>query len=339
MSVFVTGGAGYIGSHTVLSLLEAGENVIVIDNFANSSMSALECVKHLTGRKITFYEGDVRDSVLLSEVFKKHPEIKSVIHFAGLKSVGESVANPLEYYDVNFCGTLKLIEAMQKNHIHDFVFSSSATVYGNPSQIPLTEDSCIGGTTNPYGTSKYFAEKALNNICNINKNFNVAILRYFNPVGAHKSGMIGESPKGIPNNILPYITQVAVGKLSSLKVFGSDYPTKDGTGVRDYIHVMDLAEGHIAALKRNKSAKNFQVYNLGTGLGYSVLDLIKNFEAVSGVKVPYEIVSRRDGDIAECWSDPTAANKELQWKARRDLKEMLEDAWRWQRKNPNGYAN
>lgn len=338
MSVLVTGGAGYIGSHTVLSLLEAGFKVVVVDNFVNSSDASLERVKKLTGKDFEFFKGDIRDVSFLKKVFESNRDIKSVIHFAGLKSVGESVKHPLEYYDVNLSGTLKLLDVMSKYHVNEFIFSSSATVYGRPSVIPLTEDCKTGGTTNPYGTSKYFVEKALVDICNANENLKVKILRYFNPVGAHNSGMIGESPKGIPNNILPYITQVAVGKLSVLKVFGNDYPTPDGTGVRDYIHVMDLAEGHIAALNHDKNNKNLYVFNLGTGCGYSVLEIINNFEKIAGVKIPYEISARREGDIAECWSDPTLANEVLNWRATRGINEMLEDAWRWQKQNPNGYC-
>lgn len=337
MAVLVTGGAGYIGSHTVLSLLESGQKVIVIDNFSNSSKVSLDRVSNITGKNIDFFEGDIRDTDFLRKVFKFQPEIDSVIHFAGLKSVGESVSDPLAYYDVNFNGTLKLLSVMNEFNINKFIFSSSATVYGTPEIVPLTEDCEVGATTNPYGTSKYFVEKILTDISNINKSLDITVLRYFNPVGAHKSGLIGESPKGIPNNILPYITQVAVGKLAYLNIFGNDYPTKDGTGVRDYIHVMDLAEGHVAALKGKSTGQNLHIYNLGTGSGYSVLDLISTFQTISGIKIRYEFTSRRAGDIAECWSNPKSAFDQLGWKAVRGINEMIEDAWRWQERNPNGY--
>ncbi|MGG6192518.1 UDP-glucose 4-epimerase GalE [Pantoea allii] len=334
MEVLVTGGAGYIGSHTVLSLLEKNYSVVVIDNLCNSSMVALDRVQDICNKKIKFYQGDVRDTNLLRTVFKENT-IQCVIHFAGLKSVGESVAQPLNYYDNNLTGTITVLEVMSEFNVRKFIFSSSATVYGDPQEIPLKETSTVGGTTNPYGTSKFFAEKVLTDYAKSNSQVKITILRYFNPVGAHFSGLIGESPKGIPNNILPYITQVAVGKLAELNVFGNDYPTKDGTGVRDYIHVMDLAEGHIAAL--NGSENGINIYNLGTGEGYSVLEVLRAFERVTGKKVSYKFVKRRPGDIAECWSDPTEASKCLGWKATRSLDEMLADAWRWQIQNPSGF--
>lgn len=336
MNILVTGGAGYIGSHTVLSLLEKNYSVVVIDNLCNSSMTALKRVQKICNKNIKFYQGDVRDKNLLREIFKEN-DIDCVIHFAGLKSVGESVARPLSYYENNFSGALTILDVMAEYNIRKLIFSSSATVYGDPQEIPLKETSHVGGTTNPYGTSKYFAEKALIDYAKSNPQVSITILRYFNPVGAHLSGLIGESPKGIPNNILPYVTQVAVGKLDELSIFGRDYPTKDGTGVRDYIHVMDLAEGHIAALIDTKSSENISIYNLGTGQGYSVLDILTAFENVTGMKVPYKFVQRRPGDIAECWSDPSKALKCLNWKATRSLDQMLADAWRWQEKNPNGF--
>lgn len=336
MSILVTGGAGYIGSHTVVRLLEKGKSVVIIDDFNNSSPEALIRVKDITNVKPTFYEGSILDKYLLKRIFSEN-NITDVIHFAGLKSVGESISYPLKYYEVNISGTLCLIDEMIKQNVNNLIFSSSATVYGEPETIPLTESSRIGGTTNPYGTSKLMVEKILEDIARAYPDFRVTILRYFNPVAAHPSGNIGEDPNGIPNNLMPYICQVAVGKHKQVSVYGSDYPTKDGTGVRDFIHVMDLAEGHIAALDHRNEGPNHKVYNLGTGKGYSVLELLTAFERVTSRTVPYTLSERRSGDIAECWSDPAKAEKELGWKARRGLDDMIRDSWNWQQKNPNGY--
>ncbi|HCQ7757188.1 UDP-glucose 4-epimerase GalE [Citrobacter sp. 50677481] len=336
MSILVTGGAGYIGSHTVVRLLEKGKSVVIIDDFNNSSPEALIRVKDITNVKSTFYEGSILDKHLLKRIFSEN-NITDVIHFAGLKSVGESISYPLKYYEVNISGTLCLIDEMIKQNVNNLIFSSSATVYGEPETIPLTESSRIGGTTNPYGTSKLMVEKILEDIARAYPDFRVTILRYFNPVAAHPSGNIGEDPNGIPNNLMPYICQVAVGKHKQVSVYGSDYPTKDGTGVRDFIHVMDLAEGHIAALDHRNEGPNHKVYNLGTGKGYSVLELLTAFERVTSRTVPYTLSERRSGDIAECWSDPAKAEKELGWKARRGLDDMIRDSWNWQQKNPNGY--
>lgn len=338
MSVLVTGGFGYIGSHTVLTLLENNYDVVVLDNLSNSSKISLQRVSHITGKPIKSYIGDVRDKNILRKIFSAF-KIKSVIHFAALKSVSESILNPLDYYSNNLSATLNLLEIMNEYGVSEFVFSSSATVYGPPESIPLKESNKIGGTTNPYGTSKLFSEIILQDIVRANKKLKIICLRYFNPVGAHPSGQIGESPDGIPNNLLPYITKVAIGQLPCLQVFGNDYPTKDGTGVRDFIHVMDLAEGHVAALRILDSYSGIRTYNLGTGKGYSVLELISTFEKVNNVKVPFKFCARRPGDIAECWSDPSLANKELGWSAKRDLNNMLVDAWRWQKQNPKGYIN
>lgn len=338
MTILVTGGVGYIGSHTVLCLLLANEPVVVVDNLCNSSLDALHRVEQLTGKTVKFYHGDILDRNLLDRIFSENI-ISDVIHFAGLKSVGQSINEPVRYYENNVTGTLNLIDAMMKHGISHLIFSSSATVYGNPEVIPLCEESKIGGTTNPYGTSKLMIEQILQDTTRTNNLFRTTILRYFNPVGAHPSGEIGESPNGIPNNLLPYICQVAVGKLDQLSVFGNDYNTKDGTGVRDYIHVMDLAEGHIAALKHGKDGPNMKIYNLGTGKGYSVLELINAFMQNNNTPVAYELRERRAGDIAECWSDPSKAHKELGWKAKRDLDEMVRDAWNWQSKNPDGFKS
>lgn len=336
MTILVTGGAGYIGSHTVLCLLEHGHEVVVLDNYSNSSFHSLEVIKTLSGRNFIAYEGDVRDSVLLTRIFSAH-EIDLVIHFAGLKSVGESVKYPVTYYDNNLTGTITLIEEMMKNGVNSIIFSSSATVYGSPETIPLTEKSRIGGTTNPYGTSKLMVEHVLQDITLANPSFRTTILRYFNPVGAHPSGDLGEDPNGVPTNIMPFICQVAVGKHKQLAIFGNDYPTRDGTGVRDFIHVVDLAEGHLAAVEHKEEGSNYKVYNLGTGTGYSVLDLLTAFKRNTGIDIPFKIAERRSGDIAECWSDPSKAYAELGWKARQGLDQMILDAWNWQQKNPNGF--
>lgn len=338
MAILVTGGAGYIGSHTVLTLLEHGEEVIVLDNLVNSSAVALERVETLTGKKIIFCKGDVCNAKQVREVFASHA-ISAVIHFAGLKSVGESVRKPLEYYDNNLTGTLVLLNEMHHAGVKKFIFSSSATVYGQPEQIPLLETSRIGGTTNPYGTSKLMIEQILQDYSHAEPSFTSIILRYFNPVGAHPSGIIGEDPNGIPNNLMPYVAQVAIGKLEKVSIFGDDYPTKDGTGVRDYIHVMDLAEGHLQAIKFIDHHQGAVVYNLGTGIGYTVLEMLHAFERASGRQIPYQIVARREGDIAECWSDPSQAKTGLKWEATRDLDTMMRDAWRWQSKNPKGFAS
>jgi UDP-glucose 4-epimerase len=338
MSIFVTGGAGYIGSHTVLSLLEQGYEVIVLDNQCNSTYESLRRVQLITGKEIKFYAGDVTDRTLLHEIFTTN-SIKKVIHFAGLKSVSESVTQPVKYYDNNVSGSIALIQEMLAHDVNDIIFSSSATVYGEPENIPLSESCKTGGTTNPYGTSKLMVEHILGDIAKAYSNFNITILRYFNPVGAHPSGMIGEDPRGLPNNLVPYISQVAVGKLAKLSIYGNDYPTHDGTGVRDYIHVMDLAEGHLAAVRCEYNGCNLRIYNLGTGKGYSVIELISAFEKQCGKKIPYEFVPRRSGDVAECWSDPSLAQKELGWHAKRDIDEMMRDTWNWQQLNPNGFSS
>lgn len=331
MAVLITGGAGYIGSHTVVRLLEYGLNVVVLDNLSNSSIETITSIEKITGKRVPFYQGDVCNSENIREVFINHT-IEHVIHFAGLKSVCESIQKPIDYYHNNFTGTLNLVEVMLQAGVKNIIFSSSATVYGEPENIPLTESCAIGGTTNPYGSSKLFAERMLQDIARSNNSFNVTLLRYFNPVGAHPSGLIGEAPQGLPNNLVPYLTRVAYGELEVLSVFGSDYDTKDGTGVRDFIHVMDLADGHLAALKNTPRDSNFHVYNLGTGNGYSVLELIKTFEKVTKIRVNYKMCDRRPGDIAECWADPSLAEKELKWKAKRTLEEMMVDAWNWQLK-------
>ncbi|MGH1475100.1 UDP-glucose 4-epimerase GalE [Yersinia proxima] len=336
MTILVTGGAGYIGSHTVLTLLENGESVVVLDNLSNSSAESLLRVSKITGRAPVFYQGDILNRNCIKKIFSEH-KIDSVIHFAGLKSVGESVAKPLEYYQNNVTGSIILLEEMVISGVKKLIFSSSATVYGDPEFVPLTEDARIGGTTNPYGSSKVMVEQILKDFSFAHPDFSIRALRYFNPVGAHMSGLIGEDPNGKPNNLLPFITQVAIGKLPKLAVYGNDYPTVDGSGVRDYIHVMDLAEGHLCAL--NNLTQGFKAYNLGSGVGYSVLQMVTEFEHISGKKIPYEIVSRRPGDIAECWASPELAFKELGWKAKRNLTDMLKDAWNWQQSNPNGYVH
>ncbi len=335
MSILVTGGAGFIGSHTVVELLENNEDVIVVDNLSNSKKEALNRVEKITGKSLTFYKTDLLDKEGLDEVFSKH-EIDSVIHFAGFKAVGESVEQPLSYYHNNITGTIYLCEVMAQHNVTDIVFSSSATVYGDPETVPIQEDFPLTAT-NPYGRTKLFIEKILRDLHISNDNWNIALLRYFNPVGAHESGRIGEDPNDIPNNLMPYITQVAVGKLDKLSVFGDDYPTHDGTGVRDYIHVVDLAIGHLKALDKLQANPGVVTYNLGTGQGYSVLDVVNAFEKASGQDVPYKITDRRSGDIASCYADPTKAEKELGWTAKRDIVEMCKDAWRWQSQNPEGY--
>ena len=336
MAILVTGGAGFIGSHTCVELLEAGEEVVVLDNLSNASPKSLDRVREITGRDLVFYEGDIRDRDLLGKIFEKE-EISCVIHFAGLKAVGESVRKPWEYYDNNISGTLTLVDAMRNGGCKNIIFSSSATVYGTPAQIPITEECPKGQCTNPYGWTKSMLEQILSDIYKADPEWNVVLLRYFNPIGAHKSGRIGENPNGIPNNLMPYITQVAVGKLEKLRVFGNDYDTPDGTGVRDYIHVMDLADGHVAALRKIRENAGLCIYNLGTGQGYSVLDVVRNFEAATGVKIPYEIAPRREGDIAVCYADPSKAKAELGWEAKYGIAEMCADSWRWQSRNPNGY--
>lgn len=335
MKVLVTGGAGYIGSHTALELLRDGYEVVIIDNLSNSSKEAVSRIEALSGKKADFYQADVRDKAVLRKIFKEN-EIDWVIHFAGLKAVGESCAMPIEYYDNNLYGTLCLLEVMKEAGVKKLIFSSSATVYGTPEELPLTENSKTGGTTNPYGTSKYFQEIMLTDVQKADPEWSIVLLRYFNPVGADASGMIGEDPKGIPNNLTPFIAKVAIGELKEIGVFGNDYPTKDGTGVRDYIHVVDLAKGHVAAMKGiNKSG--VYVYNLGTGNGYSVLEVIAAFEKACGKKLPYSFKPRRAGDIAECYADASKAKKELGWEAKLGIDEMCSSLWNWQRKNPNGY--
>ena len=337
MSILVTGGAGFIGSHTCVELLNAGYDIVVVDNLYNSSEKSLDRVKELTGKDFSFYPYDIRDKENMKKVFENH-KIDACIHFAGLKAVGESCAKPLEYYDNNIGGTLALCEVMRDYNCKKIVFSSSATVYGSSNISPLKEDMKTGGTTNPYGTTKYMIEIILDDFHKGDNEWAVTLLRYFNPIGAHKSGRIGENPNGIPNNLMPYITQVAIGKLPCLNVFGDDYDTHDGTGVRDYIHVVDLAIGHVKAVEKIlKDEPKVNVYNLGTGNGYSVLDIVKAFEQASGQKINYKIAPRRPGDLDVCYSDATKAFDELGWKAERSLLEMCEDSWRWQSNNPNGF--
>ncbi|MDE7083144.1 MAG: UDP-glucose 4-epimerase GalE [Clostridia bacterium] len=335
MNVLVTGGAGYIGSHTCVELLNSGYGVVVVDNFANSSPESVKRVEKITGKRVALYEADVRDKAALDKIFLEH-KIDWVIHFAGLKAVGESCAKPVEYYENNLNGTLVLLQAMREHGCKKIVFSSSATVYGDPEVLPLTEDCKTGGTTNPYGTSKYFQEIMLNDVYKADKQWSVVLLRYFNPVGAHESGLIGEDPKGIPNNLTPYIAKVAIGELKEVGVFGNDYPTHDGTGVRDYIHVVDLAKGHVAAIDKIVKSGVY-TYNLGTGVGYSVLDVIHAFEKACGHALPYKIQPRRAGDIAACYADASKAKKELGWEAELGIEEMCQSSWNWQQKNPNGY--
>lgn len=336
MSILVTGGAGYIGSHTCVELLNAGYDIVVVDNFYNSKKESLNRVAAITGKKIKFYQCDIRDEEGLSSIFEKE-NIEAVIHFAGLKAVGESCRLPLEYYDNNVGGTITLCRVMKKFSCKKIVFSSSATVYGMNNVSPLKEDMPAGGTTNPYGTTKYMIELILKDLYAADNEWSVLLLRYFNPIGAHESGMIGENPNGIPNNLMPYVSQVAVGKLPKLNVFGDDYDTPDGTGVRDYIHVVDLAIGHIRAVERAMEKSGLDIFNLGTGTGYSVLDIVKTFEKVNGIEIPYIIAPRRPGDLATCYSDPSKAETELGWKAERNLEDMCRDTWKWQSMNPNGY--
>ena len=336
MAILVTGGAGYIGSHTVVELQNAGYDVVVLDNLSNASEKSLERVEKITGKPVTFYKADILDRDALNEVFEKE-SIDSCIHFAGLKAVGESVAKPWEYYENNIAGTLTLVDVMRKHGVKNIIFSSSATVYGDPAFVPITEECPKGQCTNPYGWTKSMLEQILTDIQKADPEWNVVLLRYFNPIGAHKSGTIGENPNGIPNNLMPYITQVAVGKLKELGVFGNDYDTPDGTGVRDYIHVVDLAKGHVKAINYIFSNPGLDVINLGTGVGYSVLDMVKAFGKACGKEIPYEIKPRRAGDIAMCYADPAKAAKVLGWKAEKGLDEMCADTWRWQSQNPNGY--
>ena len=327
MSILVTGGAGYIGSHTVVELLNEGEDIVIVDNFSNSKPEVLEKIKEITKKEFKFYEADLLDEESLNKVFQEN-NIEAVIHFAGLKAVGESVQKPIEYYHNNITGTLILLGLMKKYNCKKIVFSSSATVYGTPKEVPIKEDFPLS-TTNPYGSTKLMIEQILRDVCVADKEFCAILLRYFNPIGAHESGLIGENPNGIPNNLMPYINQVAIGKLDHLNVFGNDYPTKDGTGVRDYIHVVDLAKGHVKALEKARKMQGADAYNLGTGKGYSVLEIVKAFEKATNVKIKYEIVDRRPGDIAECFADPTKAKEELDWKAEKNLDEMCKDSWNY----------
>ena len=341
MAILVTGGAGYIGSHTCVELLDAGYEVVVVDNLYNASALAIERIRELTGKDVTFYETDLLDRDALDAIFSKH-EIESVIHFAGYKAVGESVKKPIEYYHNNLTGTLILCDVMRSHGVKSIVFSSSATVYGDPKELPITEESQTGGVTNPYGQTKYMIEQILQDICVSDPEWSVILLRYFNPIGAHASGRIGEDPNGIPNNLVPYVAQVAVGKLEKIHVFGNDYDTVDGTGVRDYIHVVDLAKGHVCALKKidemkQSGAAGVKIYNLGTGNGSSVLQVIHAFEKACGKELPYVVDARRPGDIAACYADASKAYREMHWKAELTMEDMCADTWRWQSMNPNGY--
>jgi len=335
-TILITGGAGYIGSHTCLEFLAAGHDIVVLDNLCNSSVESLRRVKELSGRDFPFVAADIRDRAALDALFKAHA-IDAVIHFAGLKAVGESVEQPLRYYDNNIAGSITLCEAMQAAGVKTVVFSSSATVYGDPASVPIREDFPVGATTNPYGRGKLIVEQILGDLAISDPAWRIALLRYFNPVGAHKSGRIGEDPRGIPNNLMPYIAQVAVGRREYLNVWGNDYPTPDGTGVRDYIHVVDLAQGHVKAVEKLAAGPGVRIWNLGTGCGYSVVEMAQAFEKASGHPVPYKFAPRRAGDIAQCWADPALAARELGWKAQRGLDEMCEDAWRWQSMNPQGF--
>ena len=344
MNILVTGGAGFIGTHTIIELLQGGHQVVVVDNLSNSNPKSLQRVESIIGQAIPFYKVDIRDRVALETVFSLH-DFECCIHFAGLKSVGESVVKPWEYYENNINGTLVLLDVMRKHGCKNIIFSSSATVYGNPKEVPITEACPKGWCTNPYGQTKSMLEEILTDMHTADvklgntHSWNIVLLRYFNPIGAHESGLIGEDPGGIPNNLMPYITQVAVGKLDKLHVFGDDYATPDGTGVRDYIHVVDLAKGHVKALKAIENNCGVAIYNLGTGQGYSVLEVVHAFEKVSGVTIPYVIDERRPGDIAVCYSDPTKAKRELGWKAEHDIYDMCRDSWNWQKKNPEGYGD
>ncbi len=336
MFILVTGGAGFIGSHTCISLIDAGYTPIILDNFINSSPKAIDRIEKITGKNIKLYDGDIADKDLLNRIFTEN-NIGCVIHFAGLKAVGESVAKPLLYYTNNVSGTLTMLNVMNEHNVKNIIFSSSATIYGDPESVPITEDSKTGGCTNPYGFSKYFQEQMLMDLYKSDNDWNIVLLRYFNPVGAHKSGLIGEDPNGIPNNLMPYISKVSVGKLEKLHVFGNDYDTPDGTGVRDYIHVCDLADGHVKALKKIEDRSGLSIYNLGTGKGSSVLDMVNAFKKATGVDIPYVIDERRPGDIAECYASVEKAQNELHFKAKYDIYDMCKDAYNWQSKNPNGY--
>ncbi len=336
MKVLLTGGAGYIGSHTIVEMDAAGHEVVVVDNYSNSSPKSIARVEEIIGKKVPVYEADVADEAMMDKIFSEQ-KIDAVVHFAGYKAVGESVSKPIEYYANNIDSTLSLLRAMKKAGVKKLIFSSSATVYGTPEKCPITEDSPTGGCSNPYGWTKYMIEQILRDYCVADAQMQVVLLRYFNPVGAHKSGLIGENPNGIPNNLMPYVTQVAVGKLKELAIFGNDYPTHDGTGVRDFIHVVDLARGHVAALGYEK--KGAAVFNLGTGTGYSVLDMVNAFSKVNGVAVPYRFADRRPGDIATCFANPEKAAAELGWRATHTLEDMVRVAWKWQSQNPNGYED
>ena len=337
MSILVSGGAGYIGSHACVELIQAGYDIVVVDNLSNSCEESVRRVEKITGKKIPFINTELCDEAATEAVFEKYPDIDSVMHFAGLKAVGESVAKPLEYYSNNLISTLVLLNVMRRHGVKNFVFSSSATVYGDPASVPISEDFPTGGTTNPYGTTKLFIERILIDYCHADPSLNVALLRYFNPIGAHESGLIGEDPAGIPNNLVPYIAQVAVGKRSELHVYGNDYPTHDGTGVRDYIHVVDLAQGHVAALRKLETGCGLFICNLGTGKGYSVMDVLHAYEKACGKTLPYVIDPRRPGDIAECYAEPKKALEEMGWKAKLGIEEMCASSWKWQSMNPDGY--
>lgn len=336
MKVLLSGGAGYIGSHTAIELRSAGHDVVIVDNFSNSKPEVLRRLEKITGAPFAFHCADVCDKAVMDKIFAgEKPE--AIIHFAGYKAVGESVEKPLEYYRNNLDSTLTLLELMRKYGVHNIVFSSSATVYGAPDSVPINESAAVGRCTNPYGWTKYMIEIILKDACKADPSLSAVLLRYFNPIGAHESGLIGEDPQGIPNNLMPYITQVASGRLEKLHIFGNDYDTPDGTGVRDYIHVVDLARGHVCAIKYAAENKGADVINLGTGKGYSVLEMVKTFSEVSGVNIPYEINARRPGDIAECYADPTKAKEKLGWVAEKNLRDMCRDSWRWQKNNPHGY--
>ena len=337
MAILVSGGAGYIGSHTCVELLAAGYDIVVADNYYNSCPEALARVKKIAGKDFRFVEADMTDKEAVEKIFAENEDIDCVIQFAAYKAVGESVSKPIEYYSNNLACTLNILDVMRRHNCHNIIFSSSATVYGDPASVPIREDFPVGGTTNPYGTTKVFTERILTDCCHADPELNVALLRYFNPIGAHPSGLIGEDPNGIPNNLVPYIAKVAVGKLEKVHVFGNDYPTPDGTGVRDYIHVVDLARGHVAAIKKLEQKPGLFICNLGTGHGYSVLDVINAFSKACGKEIPYVIDPRRPGDIAECWCDPSKAKRELGWEAQYGIEEMCAHSWNWQSHNPDGY--
>ena len=337
MAILVSGGAGYIGSHTCIELLNAGFDIVVADNYYNASPVVLDRVKQITGKDFRFYKADMTKHEDVEHIFSECPDITAVIQFAAYKAVGESVSKPIEYYSNNLACTLNILDVMRRHNCHNIIFSSSATVYGDPASVPIREDFPVGGTTNPYGTTKVFTERILTDCCHADPELNVALLRYFNPIGAHPSGLIGEDPNGIPNNLVPYIAKVAVGKLEKVHVFGNDYPTPDGTGVRDYIHVVDLARGHVAAIKKLEQKPGLFICNLGTGHGYSVLDVINAFSKACGKEIPYVIDPRRPGDIAECWCDPSKAKRELGWEAQYGIEEMCAHSWNWQSHNPDGY--